>query len=104
MPAHDQPELHPDTHLIHAGRDLNTTSAVAPPIYQTSTFRAEDAEDFLAMATDPRHPRFYTRYGNPTQQQAEAVIAQLEGAQAAKVFSSGMAAISTAVITLVERG
>ena len=56
------------------------------------------------MATDSRHPRFYTRYGNPTHQRVEAVLASLEGAEAAMLAASGMGALSTAVLTLVSTG
>ena len=56
------------------------------------------------MATAPRHDRFYTRYGNPTHTQAEAVVAALEGAEAALVASSGMGAISGAILANVSAG
>ena len=70
----DHDDLAPDTLAIHADRDLNETHAVTPPIWQTSTFWAESGAEFLDMATAPRHDRFYTRYGNPTSTQVEAVI------------------------------
>jgi cystathionine beta-lyase/cystathionine gamma-synthase len=47
---------------------------------------------------------FYTRYGNPTHTVAESAIAELEGADAALLFSSGMAAITTSILTLVKAG
>jgi cystathionine beta-lyase/cystathionine gamma-synthase len=89
---------------LHADRDLNETHAVAPPIFQASTFFADNAEEFLKSATEPRHPGFYTRYANPTHRQAEAVIAALEGTESALLLGSGMAAISTAVLTFVSKG
>jgi methionine-gamma-lyase len=100
---HDD-DLAPDTLAIHADRDLNETHAVTPPIWQTSTFWAESGAEFLDMATAPRHDRFYTRYGNPTSTQVEAVVAALEGAEAAMLASSGMAAISGAVMANVSAG
>ena len=63
-----------DTLAIHADRELNDTPAVVAPIWQTATFSARSAEEFLTMATEPRHDRFYTRYGNPTNSQAAAVV------------------------------
>jgi cystathionine beta-lyase/cystathionine gamma-synthase len=47
---------------------------------------------------------FYTRYGNPTHTVAENAIAQLEGTDAALLFSSGMAAITTSFLSLVKAG
>jgi methionine-gamma-lyase len=93
-----------ETLLLHADRHLNRTAAVAPPIFQTATFRGESGEDFARRAGEPRHPEFYTRYGNPTQAQAEGVLAALEGAEAALVTASGMAAVSATVLTLVGHG
>ncbi|MBV9144305.1 MAG: PLP-dependent transferase, partial [Acidobacteria bacterium] len=78
-----------DTRLIHTDRPLNSTSAVVAPIYQTATFRGSSAEDFAQRAGEPRHAEFYTRYGNPTLQQVESVLADLEGAEAALVTGSG---------------
>lgn len=90
-----------DTFLVHPADE---TDSVAPPIYQTSTFRARTAEQFDEMARTPRHERFYTRYGNPTLAQVEAIIAKLEGTEAALVTASGMAAISTAILSSVKAG
>lgn len=93
-----------DTRLIHADRKLNSTSAVVAPIYQTANFRADSAEDFARRAGEPRHPEFYTRYGNPTLSQVEGVLAALEGTESALVTGSGMAAVSASVLTIVGKG
>lgn len=93
-----------ETILIHADRPLNQTSAVVAPIYQSVTFRGDSAEDFARRASQPRHPEFYTRYGNPNLNQAEAVLAALEGAEAGLVTASGMGALTAAVLTIVEQG
>lgn len=97
-------DLSLDSLAIHADRDFNATSAVTPPIWQTSTFRAETADEFLAMATEARGDRFYTRYGNPTHTQAAAVVAALEGTETALMAGSGMAAISSTVLSFVGAG
>ena len=97
-------DLSIETLLIHIDRDLNPSTAVAPPIYQTSTFRSDSAQDFADRTAEPRHPEYYTRFGNPTLKQAERVLAALEGAGAALVTASGMAAATSAVLTFVERG
>ena len=89
---------------IHADRDLNDSSSLTPPIYQTSTHTGTTAEEFAEMATVPLHPRFYARYGNPNHAQAQRIIAELEGAENALLLGSGMGAMSTAVIALVSAG
>jgi len=93
-----------ETLAIHGDRHLNFSSSIAPPIYQTATFGASSAEEFSYQASSPRAEKFYTRYGNPTLDQAAAVVAALEGADSAMAVSSGMAAIATAVLTFVHQG
>lgn len=93
-----------ETLLIHADRDLNSTSAVVAPIYQTANFRGDSGEDFANRAGEARHPEFYTRYGNPTLSQVESVLAALEGTESALVTGSGMAAVSATVLTIVGKG
>lgn len=92
------------TIAVHTSKHLNQTAAVSPPIWQTTTFSAETAEDFaeIAIATTPA--AFYTRYGNPTHKQVEATLAALEGGEAALVTSSGMGAIFATVVSQLERG
>lgn len=92
------------TTVLHADRDVHPSRAVAPPIYQTATFWAEDAETFAQVATDRRGKDFYTRYGNPNHAQVAAVIAELEQTEAAMITASGMAALTTAVLALASTG
>jgi len=93
---------HPETQAVRAGTDLKKkNAALATPIYQTSTFEVADNNEQLRVTpTD----MFYTRYGNPTHTVVENAIAELEGADAALVFSSGMNAITTTVLALVKSG
>ncbi|AWN45533.1 methionine gamma-lyase [Methylobacterium terrae] len=81
-----------------------TSHPVAPPLFQTSTFWAETPGCFAAMATQARHPAFYTRYGNPTTRAFEDAVAALEGGEAALATASGMAAIMVAILDVVGRG
>ncbi len=94
----------PQTKCVHTSREFNRTSAINPPIWQTSTFRAESSEHFVELAKSVKPPEYYSRYGNPTHEQVEAVMAALEGGEAAMVTASGMGAISTSVMSLLERG
>jgi len=92
------------TVAVHADRDVHPSRAVAPPIYQTAAFWAEDAEQFAQAAVARRGKDFYTRYGNPNHAQVAAVVAELEHTEAAMVTASGMAALTTAVLALVSAG
>lgn len=92
------------TALIHGDAGLDPDSSIAPPIYPSVTYRGASAEQFQEMASVPRHSRFYTRYGSPTHERVEAILSKIEGAEAALLLASGMAAISTAVLTLVQAG
>ena len=103
MTPPEGPAPHPDTWLQH-GDDTPGDSAVAPPLHLSATFRAADAGDFADMASRPRHPRYYTRYGNPTLERVAGLIAGLEDAPAGLMTASGMGAISAAVLALVRSG
>jgi len=95
-------EFRQETEAVRGGTSLHKKNGpVATPIYQTSTFEVTDSQEQLrATETD----RFYTRYGNPTHTVAENAIAELEGTDAALLFSSGMAAITTSILSLVKAG
>ena len=94
--------LRQETKAVHGARSLEKKNGpLATPIYQTSTFEVTDnQEQVRATYTD----RFYTRYGNPTHTVVECAIAELEGTEAALLFSSGMAAITTSILSLVKAG
>ncbi|HEY1263964.1 MAG TPA: aminotransferase class I/II-fold pyridoxal phosphate-dependent enzyme [Terriglobales bacterium] len=91
-----------ETQAVHGGRDLSKKlGPVNIPIYQTSTFEASNNDEMLRFTpTD----QFYTRYGNPTNSAAERAIAELEGAEGALLFASGMSAITTTILALTRSG
>ncbi|WP_159636495.1 trans-sulfuration enzyme family protein [Sphingobacterium composti Ten et al. 2007 non Yoo et al. 2007] len=94
-----------ETNLIHIGTEFNKTKAVVTPIFQTSTYLAdEDPQEYITAATEPKHPEFYHRHGNPTNSQVAAIVAKLEKTEDALVLATGMAAISTAVLAVVNAG
>lgn len=94
-----------ETNLVHTGKEHNTSASVTPPIYQTSTYHAPaDSEQYAEAGTAVSSPHFYHRHGNPVSNQVSAIIASLEGTEAALMTSSGMAAISTAVFAVVKAG
>ena len=106
MTEPDTPEggrLDPQTVAIRAGRAGNGTS-LAPVIWATSTFVATSVEEGRKLATSATSTEFYSRYGNPTVNAFEDAIAELEGAEAARAFSSGMGAVAAVVLGLCSQG
>jgi cystathionine beta-lyase/cystathionine gamma-synthase len=74
------------------------------PIYETTTFVFESAEQVRAY-NEGRHAGYlYSRYGNPTVASVEQTLAALEGAEAALVLASGQAATTTALLALAAAG
>lgn len=94
----------PATRLIHAGERPPAAASLTVPIYETSTFVFESAADVAAYAAGTRPAYLYSRYDNPTVVAVERKIAEVDGAEAALVFASGMAAVSTAIFGLLEAG
>ncbi len=84
------------TRAIHVGNAPDpSTGAVAPPIFATSTYAQEELGKTKGYD--------YSRAGNPTRTRLEENLASLEGGTAARVFSSGMAAVS-ALANLMKTG
>ena len=77
---------------------------VAPEIIRSSTFTFSSTAEMKRWAEGKSSAYIYTRYGNPTLAIAEAKIAALEGAEAAIVAASGMAAISSALLAVLSSG
>jgi O-acetylhomoserine (thiol)-lyase len=93
-----------ETIAIHGGYTADSTRAVAVPIYQTVAHDFIDAEHAGAVL-DLQVPGFhYNRINNPTNDVLEKRIAALEGGTAALVVSSGMAAVSYAILTVATAG
>lgn len=96
--------LRTETLVIHGDDWIIDDRTVAPAIYYTATFRAHNSREFAEMAGTPRHPRYYTRYGNPVHERVAKIMAELEGTETALVTGSGMGAIATTILTLVSAG
>ena len=91
-----------ETAAVRGASDLEKKNApVTPPIYQTSTFEVTDNEEQIRVTTTDR---YYTRWGNPTITLAAETIAALEGTESARVFASGMGAITTTILALLKAG
>ncbi|MGG3950336.1 trans-sulfuration enzyme family protein [Geobacillus thermodenitrificans] len=89
----------------HFGDDYHRFhGAVVPPIYENSLFVYEDFTRFVEAMKDEQNHYIYWRGTNPTVEIAEKKIAALEQGERCKLFSSGMAAISSAVLAFVRSG
>ena len=96
---------HLETRLAPGGpRGRAGKGPLVPPIVQSATFAFDTVADMAAAATAPHTEVLYTRWGNPTNAACEAAIADLEGADRCLLFGSGMAAISTAILSACGNG
>jgi len=90
--------------LIHGGGHHDEYGAATVPIYQTSTFRFESAEDGAACFAGEKDGYVYTRIGNPTVAALERQVAELEHGYGAVAFASGMGAVSTVYMAYLNAG
>ncbi len=92
------------TRAIHGGHQKNQFGALSTPIYQTSTFVFDSAEQGGRRFALEEDGYIYTRLGNPSNTQVEEKVALLEGADAAVSASSGIGAITSAIWPIVSQG
>ncbi|MBO9723193.1 MAG: cystathionine gamma-synthase family protein [Novosphingobium sp.] len=107
--------LHPDTLMLNYGYDpLLSEGAVKPPVFLTSTFvfpTAEEGRDFFDYVAGRKEPPpgqgrglVYSRFNHPNSEIVEDRMAIYEDAEAGVVFSSGMGAITTTILTFARPG
>lgn len=92
------------TRAIHAGYEDNEHGALATPIYQTSTFIFDSAEQGGRRFAGEEEGYIYSRLSNPSNSQIEAKLASLENAEAAISTASGMGAISATMWSILSAG
>ena len=93
------------TRAVHAGEPRTKyADSLTTPIIQTSTFTFKNSKAIEDYTKKGKEHFEYGRYGNPTAKIAEARLADLEGAEDCVVFSSGMSAITTTILSLVQSG
>jgi cystathionine gamma-synthase len=98
------------TQAVHAGEEKKKAyDAVTMPIVQASTYTFGDTSEILRFMEakkegTPENRHEYGRYGNPTQRVVERKIAELEGAESCLLFATGMSAITTMMLSLLEAG
>jgi methionine-gamma-lyase len=93
----------PGTTAVH-GEGAVRPGPLATPIVQTSTFRFASAQELRRYLDGDEELFLYTRYANPTVRELEERLAALEQAEAALALASGMAAMTSAVLSLVRTG
>lgn len=92
------------TRAIHGSKLYAHKGPVSFPIYQTSTYRFDSSTDAVRYAQGDPDVLVYTRYHNPTTAEVEERLALMMQAEQALLFSSGMAAISSAILSVVTAG
>ncbi len=103
MPSRDA--AGPSTRSVHAGRVRDRESGhVATPIHLSSTYFSRSTQELIEYLEGRRSANFYSRYSNPTVEAAEQKIAALEGGERGLCFGSGMAAISSLLLSQLRHG
>jgi cystathionine gamma-synthase len=93
------------TRSVHAGeRGHQPADSITIPIFQTSTYWFKDSAELQAYQEGRLARDEYGRYGNPTWRAVERKLADLEGAEDAVLFASGMCALTTTMLALLNRG
>lgn len=97
--------MKPATEIIHRGDGMSRSAEpLTTPIYETTTFVFDSAEE-VRQYNEGKSPKFlYSRYANPTVIAVEEKMALLEATEAALVLSSGQAATTTALLALLSGG
>jgi cystathionine beta-lyase/cystathionine gamma-synthase len=94
----------PTTAIIHTAERRAPAASLTTPVYATTTFVFETADEVRLYNEGKSDKYLYSRYTNPTVEAVEQKIALLENAEAAIVLSAGMAATSTALLALLRAG
>lgn len=98
-------KLHPNSLALHAGfRSDPATNAVAPPIYQTTSYQFDNTEHASNLFALSELGNIYTRIMNPTCDVLEQRLSQMEGGVAALALASGQAASTFSILNLCESG
>ena len=95
----------PATELIHAGEtERGVAAPLTTPIYETTTFVFESADEVLAYNEGRSRKYLYSRYANPTVASTEQKVAALDRAEAALLFASGQGATTTILMAHAKAG
>ena len=93
------------TTAVHGGEKRRKgEDSITNPIFQTSTYTFENTQEIIEYTQGLKERYEYGRYGNPTVRVAEKKLAELEGAEAAALFVSGMNCITSVLLAMLSRG
>jgi len=92
------------TKSVHGGEEPDHMGSVVAPIYETAVFAFSKTQELLEVIEHKKEGFIYSRWDNPSVRAFERTMACLEDAQEAAAFSSGMAAVTTTVLSLVGSG
>lgn len=90
--------------MVHAGYETDLSGSVNVPIYQTSTFAFRNSEQAAAVFAGEQDGFMYSRMGNPTVRALEDAVAELENGCGGIATSSGMGAVCTVYLALLNSG
>ncbi len=93
-----------ETEAIRAQMERSHNLEHSAPIYLTSSFIFEDAEDMRASFTEEKQRNIYSRYSNPNTSELIGKVAKMEGVEDGVAFASGMSAIYTTFAALLSSG
>ncbi|MFT3933684.1 MAG: O-succinylhomoserine sulfhydrylase [Chitinophagaceae bacterium] len=97
-------EQHPITKVIRTRTERSNEMEHSSPMFLTSSFTFENAEDMRAAFADETDANIYSRFSNPTVQEFTDRICALEGAEAGYATASGMSAIFASFMTFLKKG
>jgi cystathionine gamma-synthase len=101
----EKPLQGPSTRAVHGGeRQQRLGDAVTVPVYQTSTYVFRNTQELVDFKEGRIEKGEYGRYGNPTINAAERKVAELEHAEDALLWASGMCAITSLLLTILRAG
>jgi cystathionine beta-lyase/cystathionine gamma-synthase len=96
------PEQQPETTAITAGRDAS--GALSPTIWTSTTWQSSGLDETSKAAVAVHKTGNYARYSNPSVRDFERAVSELEGAEDALAFGSGMGAITSVILALCSTG
>ncbi|SIS93236.1 O-succinylhomoserine sulfhydrylase [Zobellia uliginosa] len=93
-----------ETNAIRTQLERTKNLEHSVPMYMTSSFVFEDAEDMRASFAEEKERNVYSRYSNPNTSEFIEKVCQMEGAESGFAFASGMAAVFSTLAALLDSG
>jgi O-succinylhomoserine sulfhydrylase len=95
---------HPETQAIRTQVERSQQKEHSVPLYLTSSYLFDDAEDMRSLFADEKEGNIYSRYSNPNVQELIDKVALLEETESGWATASGMAAVFTTFASLLQAG